>query len=91
MAELTTPEVARALIAKYTQTDDMAQVDHAYRFYRDVWGRPDFRLPPAAVASVLRVLDTPGADTAKPDDFIDNHFIDELHDSGFIRQSGAFD
>ncbi|HEY7067541.1 MAG TPA: ABC transporter substrate-binding protein [Chloroflexota bacterium] len=85
------PEVARALIAKYTQTDDMAQVDHAYRFYRDVWGRPDFRLPPAAVASVLHVLDTPGADTAKPEDFIDNHFIDELHDSGFIRQSGALD
>ncbi|HZR97368.1 MAG TPA: ABC transporter substrate-binding protein [Chloroflexota bacterium] len=85
------PDVARALIAKYTQTDDMNQVDHAYRYYRDVWGRPDFRLPQEAVASVLRELDTPGADTARPADFIDNHFIDELHDSGFIRQSGALD
>jgi hypothetical protein len=85
------PEVARAIIGKYTQTEDMAQVDHAYRYYRDVWGRPDFRLPPEAVASVLRELDTPGADTAKPADFIDNRYVDELHNSGFIRQSGALD
>jgi NitT/TauT family transport system substrate-binding protein len=85
------PDVARAQIAKYTQTDDMSQVDHAYRYYRDVWGRPDFRLPPESVASVLRELDTPGADTARPADFIDNRYIDELHNNGFIRQSGAFD
>ncbi len=85
------PDVARTLIGKYTQTDDPVQVDAAYRYYRDVWGRPDFRVPPEAVASVLRELDTPGADTARPADFIDNRFIDELHDNGFIRQSGALD
>jgi ABC-type nitrate/sulfonate/bicarbonate transport system substrate-binding protein len=85
------PDVARAVIGKYTQTDDLSQVDHAYRYYRDVWGRPDFRLPPEAVASVLRELDTPGADTAQPADFIDNRYVDELHSSGFIRQSGALD
>jgi hypothetical protein len=38
---------------------------------------------------VLRVLDTPGADTARPEEFIDNRFVDELHSSGFVRQVGA--
>jgi NitT/TauT family transport system substrate-binding protein len=85
------PEVAIPIISQYTRTDDMRQVEHGYRFHRDIWGRPDFRVSPAAVASVLRVIDVPGADTARPEDFIDNSFVDELHNSGFIRQSGAFD
>jgi hypothetical protein len=46
---------------------------------------------PEAVESILRVLDLPGADTARPEEFVDNRFIDELHASGFIRQSGALD
>ncbi|HWP28342.1 MAG TPA: ABC transporter substrate-binding protein [Chloroflexota bacterium] len=84
-------EAAKAVIAKYTQTDDPAIVDASYRYYRDLWARPDFRVPPAAIASVLRVLDVPGAATAKPEDFIDNRFVDELHESGFIRQVAPFD
>ena len=79
------------IIAKYTQTDDTAVVDHAYRYYRDIWGRPDFRVPLAAVASSLRMLDTPGADSAKPEDFVDNRFVDELERSGFLRQVNPFE
>jgi NitT/TauT family transport system substrate-binding protein len=85
------PATTLPIIGKYTQTDDLAVVEHAYRFYRDVWGRPDFRVPPAAIASSLRMLDTPGADTAKPEDFIDNRFVDELERSGFLRQVNPFD
>jgi NitT/TauT family transport system substrate-binding protein len=85
------PELTKALIGKYTQTDDPVALDEAYRTYRDEWAQPDFRVQPAAVASSLSVLDSPGADTAKPEDFVDNRFIDELHQSGFIRQSGALD
>jgi ABC-type nitrate/sulfonate/bicarbonate transport system substrate-binding protein len=85
------PEGTKDLIGKYTQTEDRAILDETYRFYSPLWGRPDFRIPPDAVASILRVLDAPGADTARPEAFIDNRFIDELHSSGFIRQSGALD
>jgi NitT/TauT family transport system substrate-binding protein len=79
----------KALIGQYTQTDDPAMLDDAYQTYRDVWGRPDFRVAPAGVRAVLSVLDVPGADTAQLEDFLDNRFIDELHTSGFIRQVGA--
>jgi ABC-type nitrate/sulfonate/bicarbonate transport system substrate-binding protein len=82
-------EPAKAAMSKYTQTDDATMLDEAYRFFSPLWGRPDFRVQPEAIASVLRVLDTPGADTAKPEDFIDNRFIDELHAAGFVRQVGA--
>jgi NitT/TauT family transport system substrate-binding protein len=85
------PAVTKALMGKYTQTDDPIALDEAYRTYRDQWGQPDFRVLPEAVAASLSVLDAPGADTAKPEDFIDNRYIDELHASGFIRQSGALD
>lgn len=85
------PEGTKDLIGKYTQTDDRVLLDETYRYYSPLWGRPDFRIPPEAVASILRALDVPGADTAKPEEFIDNRFVDELHDSGFIRQSGALD
>ncbi|HZU08249.1 MAG TPA: ABC transporter substrate-binding protein [Chloroflexota bacterium] len=84
-------ETTKAIIGKYTQTDDPAILDHAYRYYRDIWGRPDFRVRPEAVESILRVLDVPGADTAQPTDFIDNRFIDELEQAGFIRQVAPFD
>jgi ABC-type nitrate/sulfonate/bicarbonate transport system substrate-binding protein len=85
------PEGTKELIGKYTQTEDQAILDDTYRFYSPLWGRPDFRVPPEAVASILGVLDAPGAATARPEEFIDNRFVDELHDSGFIRQSGALD
>jgi hypothetical protein len=48
-------------------------------------------VPPAVVQSILSVLDVPGAETAQPGDFIDNHFVDALDRSGFIRQVGAAD
>jgi NitT/TauT family transport system substrate-binding protein len=82
-------DLTKAIIGKYAQTDDAAALDATYGYYVGHWGRPDFRVQPAAIEAVLRVLDTPGADTAKPTDFIDNQFVDELHSSGFIRQVGA--
>jgi NitT/TauT family transport system substrate-binding protein len=83
------PEPAKAIMGKWTETDDPAILDDSYRWFRDLWGRPDFRVPVEAVRSVLSVLDVPGADTAQPEDFIDNHIVDELDQSGFIRDSGA--
>jgi ABC-type nitrate/sulfonate/bicarbonate transport system substrate-binding protein len=84
-------ETTKALIGKYSQIDEPVALDEAYRYYRELWGRPGFRVPAEAVESILRVLDVPGADTADPSDFIDNHFVDELDRSGFLRQAGAAD
>jgi NitT/TauT family transport system substrate-binding protein len=81
----------KAIIGKYTQTDDDAVLDDAYTYFRDIWGRPDFRVPPEAIASILRVLDIPGADTAQAADFVDNHFVDALEQEGFMQKVGATD
>jgi ABC-type nitrate/sulfonate/bicarbonate transport system substrate-binding protein len=81
----------KAAIGKYTQTDDQAVLDETYRYYRELWGRPDFRVPPEAVASILRVMDLPGAATAEPTDFVDNHFIEEIAQSGWMQQVGALE
>ncbi len=83
------PETTKALIGKYTRTEDPVLLDETYRAYRDVWGRPDFRVDPAAVRTVLSVLDAPGADTARPEEFVDNRFIEELYQTGYIHQAGA--
>jgi hypothetical protein len=79
----------KAIVGKYIQNDDAEMLDHAYRYYRELWARPDFRVQPEAVQANLRLMDAPGADTARPEDFIDNRFVDELHAAGFIRQVGA--
>jgi ABC-type nitrate/sulfonate/bicarbonate transport system substrate-binding protein len=83
-------ESAKTILGKYSETDDPQILDESYRWFRDLWGRPDFRVHVDAVRSVLSVLDVPGADTAQPEDFIDNRFVDELEQSGFIRDSGVF-
>jgi ABC-type nitrate/sulfonate/bicarbonate transport system substrate-binding protein len=82
-------ESAKTILGKYSETDDPVIQEESYRWFRDLWGRPDFRVQVDAVRSVLSVLDVPGADTAQPEDFIDNRLVDELEQSGFIRDSGA--
>jgi NitT/TauT family transport system substrate-binding protein len=83
------PETTKTFIGKYTRTEDPKILDETYQAYRDAWGRPDFRVSPEAVRTVLSVLDVPGADTARPEEFVDNRFIDELHASGYVREVGA--
>jgi ABC-type nitrate/sulfonate/bicarbonate transport system substrate-binding protein len=83
------PDSTKATIGKYTQTEDPAVLDETYRYYRELWGQPDFRVAPEAVASILRVMDLPGAATADPADFVDNHYIEELAQSGWMQQVGA--
>src|SRR5205085_2335582 len=34
-------EAAKAALGKYTQTDDAEVLDDSYRYFRDLWGRPD--------------------------------------------------
>ena len=46
-------------------------------------------MPPEAIQSILDVLDVLCAATARPADFVDNHFVDELEQAGFMRQVGA--
>jgi hypothetical protein len=57
------------------------------------WAPAAVAAPTSAPAPLsLRVAwAAPGADTARPKDFVDNRFVDERHRSGFIQQSKALD
>jgi ABC-type nitrate/sulfonate/bicarbonate transport system substrate-binding protein len=83
------PEVGKAALSKWTQIDDPVILDETYRYFSPIWGRPDFRVQPEGIATILGILDVPGAAAAKPEDFVDHRFVDELERSGFLRQSGA--
>ena len=41
------PEGAKAAIGKYSETDDPVILTETYRYFRDMWGQPDFRVPPS--------------------------------------------
>lgn len=80
------PETTKAIISKYTQYEDPVGLDESYALYRNLWGKPDFRVSPAAIEPILRALDHPNAATANPAEFVDSRFVDELERAGFIRQ-----
>jgi NitT/TauT family transport system substrate-binding protein len=85
------PDVTKAIISKYTQYDDPVGLDETYKLYRSLWGRPDFRVSPAAIEPILRAIDHPAAATARPEEFVDNRFVEELERSGFIQQVAGGD
>ncbi|HEY7062249.1 MAG TPA: ABC transporter substrate-binding protein [Chloroflexota bacterium] len=74
-------------LARYTQTDDQQTLNDTYDEYV-----PRFpHAPHATVASIVTILDAirdadPKAATANPADFVDDHFVRELEDSGHIKQ-----
>jgi NitT/TauT family transport system substrate-binding protein len=85
------PATTKAIIAKYTDYEDPVGLEQSYRLYRPLWGRPDFRVSPAAIEPILRALDHPNAATAQPAEFLDNHFVEEIERSGFIQQVAPAD
>lgn len=73
------------LFAKYFRTRDMEALADAY----DDYVRKAPRLPltqPRAVETVLQIVgkERPEALKAKPEEFIDNSFVEKLRDSGFV-------
>ena len=83
-------EAALRAIRKYTRMTDQSLLEEAYQSNRKV-----IRLVPRTTdAGVRNVLDAvadqnPGARSANPQDFYTNRFIDELEQTGFMRELAA--
>ena len=80
-------ETTRRSIAKLTKIEDPRILDQAYEH---VAGAME-RVPYVDRASIQTVLDqlasqVPTAQSARADDFLDNRFVRELDESGFIRR-----
>ena len=76
-------EQTKAIIAKYTKTDDQAVLEDAYQAL--VSALPQAPTPkPDAIQTGLSQSTAPKAQTADPNSFIDASLVDELQKSGFI-------
>jgi ABC-type nitrate/sulfonate/bicarbonate transport system substrate-binding protein len=81
----TNPELTKRSIRKYMRFKSDRDTDEAYQIIRELVPRKPYPM----VEGVKAVLDElsaklPAAKTAKPGDFMDTRFIEELDRSGFI-------
>lgn len=80
-------EFTLQVLKKYMRTDDSDVLNVSYDYYV---GRVIPRVPYVSEAGLQTLLDfikerTPQAGKAKPQDFMDNRFIRELEEQGFIQ------
>jgi NitT/TauT family transport system substrate-binding protein len=72
-------------MAKYFRSDDRELLEETYELIiKDGFSLPPY---PAGVANLLQGLEAqyPKAKGAKPEDFVDSHFVRELEQNGFIK------
>ena len=84
------PALAKKAIAKYTDSDDAKIIDGTYEQFSPYW---DAALavgsePIQSQLSYLDEKDFPRAKDARPADFIDNSFADNLKKLGFLQTLG---
>ncbi len=79
-------EFTMKVIAKYTKTEEREALESAYNFATTFIERPP-HLPYKAVETILAQIAEKDskAKTARPDDFIDANFYNELEKSGFFK------
>ncbi|MBI2089063.1 MAG: ABC transporter substrate-binding protein [Deltaproteobacteria bacterium] len=79
------PEVAKRALARFLATKDAAIIDEAYQAFIPLFPTVPY-ITEDYIRSVLAVTDHPRAGAADPKDFIDNRFLKELEESGFIKE-----
>ncbi|SRR5579884_2062355 len=80
-------DVAVESIMRNTRTDNRALAEETWAFYRDKMSE-DLTISPKAVENNLRMVaeQHPEALSARPDQFLDNRFVDRIRASGYLDQ-----
>jgi len=78
-------ETSKRALGRYLVTSDSAILDEAYQTFRGIFPRVPY-VTDDYIKSVLALTDNPKAAGANPRDFVDNHFLQEIEDSGFVRE-----
>ena len=84
------PSVAKKAIAKYTDTDDAKIIDGTYDQFSPYWDA-NLAVHTEPIQGQLMYLDEkefPHLKEARPSDFIDNSFAENLKISGFLQTLG---
>jgi len=84
------PSVAKKAISKYTETDDTKMIDGTYEQFSPYWDASlTVHLEPIQGQLVyLEEKEFPRLKDARPADFIDNSFAENLKSSGFLQTLG---
>ncbi len=77
------PAQTQAVIAKYTKLTNPKMVEEAYRGFQPTW-EPIPYVSPQAVQAILDVAKAPKARASKAEQFLDNSFLREIENSGFV-------
>jgi len=78
-------ETSKRALARYLVTNDSAILDEAYQTFRGIFPRVPY-VTEDYIKSVLAVSDNPKAASANPRNFMDNRFLKEIDDSGFVQE-----
>jgi NitT/TauT family transport system substrate-binding protein len=84
------PSVAKKAIAKYINNNDAKMIDGTYEQFAPYWDA-QLAVHSEPIRGQLLYLDEkefPRAKDARPSDFIDNSFADNLRSSGFLQEIG---
>jgi ABC-type nitrate/sulfonate/bicarbonate transport system substrate-binding protein len=80
-------ERTKAIIGKWTQSDDASLLDRTYDATLPSWEK-SLRAPPEALRNDLDAMaeDVPAARDASAEQFVDNRYVDELEREGFFAR-----
>ena len=84
------PAVAKKVISKYTDTDDAKMIDGTYEQFSPYWDA-GLVVRGDSIQGQLMYLDEkefPRVKDARPSDFIDNSFAENLKTAGFLQSLG---
>jgi ABC-type nitrate/sulfonate/bicarbonate transport system substrate-binding protein len=83
------PARTQQIIGQYTQTDDARLLERTYAAILPNWDKT-LRAPPEVLRSDLDAVaeDQPAARDARPEQFLDSRFVDELDRAGFFARLG---
>ena len=80
------PAFVKGVIKTYLKTDDQQFIDTGYSAYANVWPQAPYPTVPGLQRVIEQVATTNAkAKELKPEQLIDNSFVKELEDSGFIK------
>jgi ABC-type nitrate/sulfonate/bicarbonate transport system substrate-binding protein len=84
---LTKPEVAAKIVQKYTKVEDREVLTHSMAAEGKAM-EPGLQVDPKGIELILGLIgkSVPQAAAAKPEDFYDPRFTNELRDSGFLKK-----
>ena len=84
---LTHPEIASKIVQKYTKVEDKEVLSHSMAAEGKAM-EPTLQVDPKGIELILGLIrkSVPQAASAKPDDFFDPRFFNDLRESGFLKK-----